>query len=150
MKRTGFGPRKSSLERKPWKSSPTKQTDWRSELRSKPRATLKSRPKRVTVAEGAKYLAACRNERCYLQIPGLCRLRDPDETCVPAHRNEGKGTGLKVSNELTLPACFWCHAEYDSGKRFVREEKRALWNAGYAEWEPVRARKMGICEMEVA
>jgi hypothetical protein len=100
------------------------------------------------VADGAKYLEACRGERCFLRIPGICRLLDPDETCVPAHRNEGKGIGLKVPNILTCPACYACHAEFDQGRRFTREQKRELWNAGYAEWEPVRARKLGIEEQE--
>lgn len=143
MKRSGFGPRKSSLQRSSWKSSPVDQPDWRSKLRN---GGMKRKGKRPTVAEGSKYLAACRGEPCYLQIPGLCRLREPDETCVPAHRNEGKGTGLKVSNELTLPACYYCHTEYDQGRRFTREEKREMWNDAYEEWELVRARKMGLVE----
>jgi hypothetical protein len=151
MKRSGFGPRKSSLQRKPWKSSVTDQPDWRAELRAGgiKRSSLKSKPKHVTVADGAKYLAACRGERCFFQIPGVCRLREPDETCVPAHRNEGKGMGLKVPNILTCPACYACHAEFDQGRRFTREEKREMWNRAYAEWEPVRNRKMGITQPEM-
>ena len=143
MKRSGFGPRTTPLKRGSWKSSPSKQTDWRSELRS---GGIKRKARKPTVAEGSKYLAACKGERCYLQIPGVCRLREPDETCVPAHRNEGKGTGLKVSNELTLPACYYCHTEYDQGRRFTREEKREMWNDAYDEWNLVRARKMGLVE----
>lgn len=105
---------------------------------------MKGRPKRPTVAEGSKYLEACRGEQCYLRV--LCGgLASPD-IVVPAHRNEGKGMGLKVSNLLTIPACHWCHMEYDQGKRFTREEKREMWNRAYAEWEPVRARKMGLTE----
>lgn len=150
MKRSGFVPRKTPMSRGSWKSSPVEPKDWRTELRANPkRSTLKSKPKRVAVAEGSKYLAACRGEPCYLRIPGLCRLHDPDETCVPAHRNEGKGIGMKVDNALTCPACFWCHSEYDQGKRFTREEKREIWNNGYAEWEPIRARKMNL-ELEEA
>lgn len=140
MKRSGFGPRKT-----PMKRSPFKLADKPTTLR---RSAIKARIKKPTVAEGSKYLAACRGERCYLQIPGVCRLRDPDETCVPAHRNEGKGMGLKVDNRLTLPACYWCHAEYDQGRLFAREYRREIWNDAYAEWEPVRARKMGINQEE--
>lgn len=143
--------RKTPMRCGSWKSSPAKQSDWRAELRANPkRSSIKSKPKRPTVAEGSKYLAACRDERCFLRIPGVCRLRDPEETIVPAHRNEGKGQGQKVSNELSLPACYWCHVEYDQGKQFVREEKRAFWNNGYAEWEPRRARKMGLDELKEA
>ena len=142
MKRSSFGPRKTPMKRTAWPLA-----DRATTLR---RSTIKTRVKKPTVAEGSKYLAACRNERCYLQIPGVCRLREPDETCVPAHRNEGKGTGLKVSNELTLPACFYCHTEYDQGRRFTREEKREMWNDAYEEWNLVRTRKMGLELLEAA
>jgi hypothetical protein len=107
---------------------------------------LKSKPKRATVAEGSKYLAACKDEPCFLRIPGVCN--GDWTTCVPAHRNEGKGMGMKVPNFLTLPACYACHAEYDQGKRFIREQKRDMWNAAYVEWQPVRARKMGLVEQQ--
>ncbi|MEM5384157.1 hypothetical protein VSR68_11265 [Paraburkholderia phymatum] len=145
MKRSGFKPRTKPMARGSWsrKDSPLPDTLLR-------RSRIKSRPKRVTVRGGSKYLAACKNETCFLRLPGVCPLRDPEETIVPAHRNEGKGTGMKVANELTLPACFWCHVEYDQGKRFAREEKRGFWNAGYERWEPVRAAKMGIEMKEAA
>jgi hypothetical protein len=141
--------RKTPLQRKPWKSSVTDQPDWRSELRAGgiKRSSLKSKPKRVTVADGSKYLEACRGEPCFLRIVGVCW--GDTESVVPAHRNEGKGMGLKVPNILTCPACYACHAEYDQGKRFTREQKRELWNAGYSEWEPVRNRKMGIEQQEL-
>jgi hypothetical protein len=142
MRRTGF----KRKEPQPF-ALPDRQTFERNQ-EAKKRVGLKRKAKRATVAEGSKYLAACRDERCYLQIPGLCRLREPDETCVPAHRNEGKGTGLKVSNELTLPACYYCHTEYDQGRRFTREEKREMWNDAYEEWNLVRARKMGFVEQQ--
>lgn len=136
--------RKTPLKRGSWsrKSSPLPEG-------TKParKTAIKARVKRPTVAEGSKYLEACRNEPCYLRIPGVCN--GDWTTCVPAHRNEGKGMGLKVSNHLTLPACHACHVEYDQGKRFVREEKRGMWNDAYAEWEPVRARKMGLEQPEL-
>lgn len=101
--------------------------------------------RKPTVAEGSKYLDACRNEECYLRISGICQAFGwGNELVVPAHRNEGKGTGLKVSNEMTCPACHACHMEFDQGRRFTREEKREMWNLAYAKWHPVRARKMGI------
>lgn len=140
--------RKTPLQRGSWKSSPTDTKDWRTELRANPkRSTLKSKPKRPTVAEGSKYLEACRGEPCYLRIAGVCN--GDWTTCVPAHRNEGKGMGLKVPNYLTIPACYACHAEYDQGKRFIRDQKRNMWNDAYVEWQPVRARKMNL-ELEEA
>jgi len=143
MKRSGFGPRKTSMQRGSWKSSPVESKDWRAGLRANPkRSTLTSKPKRPTDAEGAKYLAACRGEPCFLRIPGICN--GDWTTCVPAHRNEGKGMGLKVPNYLTIPACYACHAEYDQGRRFLRDQKRNMWNDAYVEWQPVRARKMNL------
>lgn len=44
---------------------------------------------------------------------------------VPAHRNEGKGTGLKVHDFLTAALCAVCHREIDQGKDLTRPERRA-------------------------
>lgn len=99
----------------------------------------KAKPK-VRPGHDKSMLKACKGERCFLAIPGICR--GDVATVVPAHRNEGKGAGLKVPDVLTVPACFHCHYEYDQGLIFTREEKRGFWNAAYAEWQPVRERKM--------
>lgn len=112
---------------------------------------MKSRVKKPTVAEGAKYLEACRGEDCYLRVPSQCRRIPNDETVVPCHENSlsaGKGMGLKSSHERTVPGCFWCHAWLDQGKD-TREEKQIVFRLAYAEWEPVRARKMNL-ELEIA
>lgn len=55
-----------------------------------------------------------------------------DGTCSPAHRNEGKGMGLKVSDALVAPLCFSCHRELDQGKG-SRAEKRDTWNRAYID-----------------
>jgi hypothetical protein len=140
MKRTGFGPRKSSLKR----TTPlaNKQTAMR-------RSAMKSRVKKPTVAEGSKYLSACRGEPCYLQISHVC-CRDW-ETVVPAHSNQsihGKGMGIKAEHRFTIPACFTCHAWLDTGPA-SQLTKAALFNAALYAWEPVRAQKMGL-ELEEA
>lgn len=43
-----------------------------------------------------------------------------------AHRNEGKGAGMKTSDCLTAALCIPCHSGIDQGKTMTREEKRAL------------------------
>lgn len=43
-----------------------------------------------------------------------------------AHRNEGKGFGLKVDDCLTAALCVYCHADIDNGKHLTRDERRAL------------------------
>lgn len=67
------------------------------------RTAIKSRIKKPTVAEGAKYLAACRGEPCYLRVPGVCRLNPLDETVVPCHSNQGrhgKAGNLKAKKRI--------------------------------------------------
>jgi len=84
----------------------------------------------------------CASQPCYLRIPGVCC--GDRRTTVPAHRNEGKGMGLKTPDELTVPACFTCHAEYDQGNKLTRDEKRGLFNAAYDRWAPYRDRLLGL------
>lgn len=42
-----------------------------------------------------------------------------------AHRNEGKGIGIKVDDSLTAALCPDCHARIDNGRDLSREERRA-------------------------
>lgn len=46
-----------------------------------------------------------------------------------AHRNEGKGAGMKTSDCLTAALCPECHSEIDHGKNMDRAERRATMNA---------------------
>jgi hypothetical protein len=112
------------------------------------KAAIKTKKKRVTVAEGAKYLAACRNEPCYLRVPGVCRLNPMDDTVVPCHSNQsrhGKAGGLKAVNEFTVPGCNPCHRWIDQNRVGTpKQVKFDVWDAGYEMWVPVRARKMGL------
>lgn len=39
-----------------------------------------------------------------------------DGTVVPAHRNRGKGMGLKVSDAWSIPLCLKDHSAYDAGQ----------------------------------
>ena len=45
-----------------------------------------------------------------------------------AHRNEGKGMGMKTSDALLAALCVDCHRELDQGKNLSREERRDMWN----------------------
>lgn len=56
-----------------------------------------------------------------------------DGTVVAAHRNEGKGMGLKVSDALVTPMCARCHYDYDQGRHMSRQEKREHWNRAYIQ-----------------
>ena len=60
----------------------------------------------------------------------LCGTRDG--TVVAAHRNEGKGMGLKVPDFWVAYLCHGCHHEIDNGKAMTREERRTAWLRAYA------------------
>ena len=48
-----------------------------------------------------------------------------------AHRNEGKGMGIKVSDALCAALCPTCHTELDQGKTMTKQERRDFWNRAY-------------------
>lgn len=101
------------------------------------RSTIKKRAPKKRPGHNQAMLDACRGQHCYLRLPrGVCR--DDVATTVPAHENQGKGMGLKVPDERTVPACYWCHYEYDQGKLFTREEKRAFFIAAHQRWAAYR------------
>lgn len=56
-----------------------------------------------------------------------------DNTIVAAHRNEGKGMGIKVDDWLVAYLCHKCHYELDNGRDLTRQERRNLWNAAYVK-----------------
>lgn len=142
--------RKTPLKRGSWsrKSSPLPEG-------TKParKTAIKSRVKRPTVAEGSKYLTACRGEPCYLNV--CCPWTDwADPTVVPCHDNRlssGKGMGLKASHNRTVPGCALCHRWLDQGPA-SRQTKFEAFDQAFARWVLVRRRKMGIerSELEVA
>ncbi|WP_244933759.1 nuclease domain-containing protein [Pandoraea apista] len=104
--------------------------------------TFKRKAPKKRLGDDRDALDACRGQPCYLRIPGVCCGNW--ETVVPAHRNEGKGMGLKTPDRLTVPACFTCHTEYDQGNKLTRDEKRGLFNAAYDRWAQYRDRKFGL------
>ncbi|HEY6022242.1 MAG TPA: hypothetical protein VIY48_20955, partial [Candidatus Paceibacterota bacterium] len=120
MKRSAFKTRSAPMKRSPWPPADNKTTMKRSEM--------KSRVRKPTVSEGSKYLEACRGERCYLQITGVCIARDwasPD--VVPCHSNllqHGKGRGIKAENRFSFPGCRACHFWLDQSMVPTKDERR--------------------------
>jgi L-asparaginase II len=43
-----------------------------------------------------------------------------------AHRNEGKGMGIKTDDCLTAALCVACHALIDQGPTMTRDERRSV------------------------
>ncbi|MFY3535491.1 nuclease domain-containing protein [Achromobacter denitrificans] len=107
------------------------------------RAAIKRRAPKKRAGHEPKYLAACRGEPCFLQIPGVCR--GELESVVPCHANwsaYGKGMGIKAKDIYTVPGCFRCHQCLDQGFSLTDAEKRATWEWAYNRWLPVRAGKL--------
>lgn len=139
--------KRSAFVRKPGKTYATLSRGTGIARASKP---MKRTSRKPTVAEGSKYLAACRGESCYLRVPGVCLFSSV--TVVPCHSNQskhGKGLGIKAAHEFTVPGCMACHAWIDQGPA-TRELKFSTWDCGYALWLPVRAAKMGLLLLEAA
>ena len=62
--------------------------------------------------------------RAVAGLPCVLCGRQGETQC--AHRNEGKGLGLKTDDALTAALCAACHSAIDQGKEFNREERRQL------------------------
>jgi hypothetical protein len=136
--------RKKPMQRSAFsrKDSPFGPTSAKTQMR---RSGIKARAKKPTVADGSKYLAACRGEVCYLSVDGFCGDW-ADETVVPCHSNQsihGKGMSIKADHMFTVPGCAKCHQWLDQSDA-SRALKALVWNGAFERWEPVRARKMGI------
>jgi hypothetical protein len=100
-------------------------------------AFKKSAPKKRAGHDKAKR-DACRDQPCYLDVPGVCM--GGTATTVPCHANwseYGKGMGLKAHDVYTVPGCSACHHWLDFGPA-PRDEKKATWESAYAVWEKNR------------
>ena len=64
------------------------------------------------------------------ELPCQCCGRLSETVCA-AHRNEGKGMGIKVSDALVAAMCSTCHFELDNGKSLTKEERRDMWNRAF-------------------
>ena len=111
------------------------------------RAAIKRRAPKKRAGHEPKYLAACRGEPCYLQIPGVCR--GERDTVVPCHANwsdYGKGMGIKAPDIYTVPGCARCHACLDQGMTLTKAEKKATWEWAYTRWSAAREEKLGATD----
>ena len=48
-----------------------------------------------------------------------------------AHRNQGKGIGIKTSDALVVALCPACHTRLDQGRDLSKEDRRAFWDDAY-------------------
>lgn len=115
----------------------------RSSVALRARKPKSEKPKRAARQTGEDKL--CRDQDCYLLVPGV--TRHDREAVVPCHANEtalGKGMGLKVPDILTVPGCFWCHAALDQGSALTKDERKRIWRNAYARWGPYREAHYGV------
>lgn len=92
----------------------------------------------VNSGKDKKMLLACKGQKCYLQIPHICKGKK--ETVAPCHSNfltDGKGLGLKAPDEKTVPGCVDCHFWLDQGNS-PKEEKEMHWKRAYSNWSEDR------------
>lgn len=81
-----------------------------------------------TIARGASAVQKERRHeseawrRAVAALP--CVLCQREGSTQAAHRNEGKGMGLKTDDALTAALCATCHSAIDQGPDFSREERR--------------------------
>jgi hypothetical protein len=77
---------------------------------------------------------------CLLLVPACCNARQ--DTTVACHENQGKGMGLKQSDERSVWGCIACHRWYDQSGA-PRELKRAAFDAALPRqiqaWQSVAA-----------
>ena len=74
-----------------------------------------------------KLLEAVRNAPCM-----LCSAKNG--TIVAAHSNQlrdGKGRGIKASDEFTAALCLKCHYELDQGKNLSKAERLEMWEEAH-------------------
>lgn len=92
----------------------------------------------TTAAEKRWFAAVANTERC-----DLCRGFGPLQV---AHRDFGKGMGLKTQPCETAALCMTCHLELTDGTQYSRDEKRAFMDRAIvnAHLRMVRDGKLGV------
>ena len=66
-----------------------------------------------------------RSQRWLKAVASLpCVICGVEQRTQAAHRNEGKGMGIKVDDCLTAALCVECHSQIDQGKYLSRDERR--------------------------
>lgn len=57
---------------------------------------------------------------------GRCVLCGSMDAIQAAHRDEGKGMGMKTHDHMTACLCASCHRSLGEGKGYTQSERRAL------------------------
>jgi hypothetical protein len=87
-------------------------------------------------------LDLCHDAPCFLLFEG-CRSGHPDWPSVPCHPESlalGRGHGSKSPDNLAIPGCPVCHAQWD---RMPAQEHFDVWCRAFPRWDSYRWR-MGL------
>lgn len=63
--------------------------------------------------------------RAVASLACICCKREGQTQAAHANHRE-KGMGIKAPDCWTVPLCVECHAEFDQGRRWSKQEKREL------------------------
>ena len=83
---------------------------------------------KMPIWRSEKWLAAMREIPCQ-----HCGRSERFGDIVAAHRNEGKGKAIKVSDALVAALCYRCHTDLDQGAKMRREERREMWDLAFRQ-----------------
>ncbi|MFP3564708.1 hypothetical protein [Paraburkholderia sp. SIMBA_030] len=104
------------------------------------KSPIKRRARKKRSWHDAKMRNACRDQICYLRVPGVCHQLEREDTIVPCHSNEGahgKAGQRKADDRYTVPGCGLCHFWLDFGGA-PQLLKYSTWRRAYREWSTVR------------
>lgn len=80
-----------------------------------------------------KLLHLCREQMCYLQLPGCT-----GEPTAAAHANlqrMGRGFSFRAHDCFVTPACLSCHQELDHGKNLTKQEREDTFVRAWEAWQ---------------
>ena len=87
----------------------------------------------MTARPKTAYIRSKKLMKAYRAIPCQNCGRN-DGTVCGAHSNwstEGKGRGIKASDDKCASLCARCHSALDQGYAMSRDEKRVMWLAAH-------------------
>jgi len=77
--------------------------------------------------------------RAVVSLPCVVCMREgPSQAAHANHR--GKGMGMKADDCYVVPMCPDCHAEFDAGKSYTKQQRRELMD----EWILVTLRQLAV------
>jgi len=135
--------------RKPFKPSTSKVLPRKELTRSTP--LVAKAPMKRSRKGPARRTLAVRSEAwldCVRQIP--CCVRCGHFGVEAAHRDFGKGMGMKTDDAATAALCPGCHTDLGNGKLYSRDERRAGMDKAIVDTiiELARTGKIGVLESQ--